>query len=136
MESHDACSERGYRGLLWLMQQREKNILAVCHGGLLNYTMNHHSKVVLADKRDEHDRQERRCITKRFGNCEIREFRMAVWDAGLFPTDEKDPLWKQQNDEKGRPSIIMEEVTMDVKKMHGLTANDSVHEVENVHTMT
>jgi len=126
LESHDECSERGYCGLIWLMQQREQNIMVVCHGGLLNYTMNNHSRVVLADKRDMQDGQERRCITKRFGNCEMREFRMAlVWDSDDFSMYGKDKECKQENGEKSRPMIIMEEVTMEMDDSYAMTDDDN-----------
>lgn len=76
------------------MQQSEENVLLVCHGGLLNYTMNSNDKVVLVDGRKVQDR----CITKRFGNCELREFIITAWE-----NDEHE--WK--------PVITLEEVSME-----------------------
>jgi len=104
LESREACSDRGYSGLLWIMQQREDNVLLVCHGGLLGYTMNHHSNVVLLDGRSVHSEKER-CITKRFGNCELREFVITVWEPSA-----KD---EQTNGLNGQPVITLEEVSMD-----------------------
>ncbi|KAL7530591.1 hypothetical protein ACHAWF_005055 [Thalassiosira exigua] len=83
LESRDVCSERGYKGLMWIMQQNEERILLVCHGGLLNLTMNNNPKVVLVDGRNaQRDEEKMRCITTRFGNCELREFIMTMWDCG------------------------------------------------------
>jgi hypothetical protein len=102
--------------------------MAVCHGGLLNYTMNYHSRVLLADKRDMQGCQERRCITKRFGNCEMREFRMAlVWDSDDFSMYENDKECKQENGEKSRPMIIMEEVTMEMNDSYAMTEDENVN---------
>jgi hypothetical protein len=126
LESQDNCSERGYCGLVWLMQQYEQNILAVCHGGLLNYTMNNHPKVVLLDKRNVHADQERRCITKRFGNCEMREFRMSmVWNSGDFPTYYKNSDFERETEENSGPVVIMEEVEMN--NSYFMTEDDRVN---------
>mmetsp|Transcript_24100 Transcript_24100/g.39490 ORF Transcript_24100/g.39490 Transcript_24100/m.39490 type:complete len:361 (+) Transcript_24100:41-1123(+) len=124
LESRDACSERGYSGLLWIMQQSEKNVLLVCHGGLLNYTMNNNSKVVLVDGREVQS-EKQRCITTRFGNCELREFIMTVWEPVL---DE------QNNGENTQPVITLEEVTM-VEGSHILNRNGSNDDEEKVETM-
>lgn len=113
-----------------MMQQREQNILAVCHGGLLNYTMNNHSKILLSDKRKFHNsEEERRCITKRFGNCEMREFQMAVLHDSndARPTEEKDLSCTQPNGEKSRPLIIMEEVTMEMNDLYALTDDENIN---------
>jgi len=77
LESRDACGQRGYSGLAWILQQHAENVLLCCHGGLLSYTLNSNEKVVLIDSRDAHERE--RCITKRFGNCEMREFIATAW---------------------------------------------------------
>mmetsp|Transcript_56113 Transcript_56113/g.119313 ORF Transcript_56113/g.119313 Transcript_56113/m.119313 type:complete len:342 (-) Transcript_56113:32-1057(-) len=104
LETRDACSERGYRGLLWIMRRCEKNVLLVCHGGLLNYTMNSNSNVVLVDGRKAHGDRER-CVTKRFGNCELREYVMTTWKRAT--------LDEQKNGEDEQPVITLEEVTME-----------------------
>eukprot|EP00571_Detonula_confervacea_P003871 CAMPEP_0172323230 /NCGR_PEP_ID=MMETSP1058-20130122/48215_1 /TAXON_ID=83371 /ORGANISM="Detonula confervacea, Strain CCMP 353" /LENGTH=320 /DNA_ID=CAMNT_0013039183 /DNA_START=46 /DNA_END=1008 /DNA_ORIENTATION=- len=128
LESRDACSERGYRGLLWMMQQREQNILLACHGGILNYTMNTHSKVVLVDGRKVHS-EKQRCITKRFGNCEMREFIMTVWDFDDYPTEETTELLDvQKNGEIMQPVITLEEVTMEMEESY--TLSDDEEKVE------
>ncbi len=80
LETRRDCSERGYRGLLWVMQQKEDNILLVCHGGLLNYMMNDHPKVVLVDGRRSEEDDLTRPVGERFGNCELREFIVSVWE--------------------------------------------------------
>ena len=71
LESREDCSERGYQGLLWVLQQPEQNVLLVGHGGLLNYTLNGHAIVVLIDGRKRQSNKdsgsdEVRCVTKRF----------------------------------------------------------------------
>mmetsp|Transcript_4961 Transcript_4961/g.10868 ORF Transcript_4961/g.10868 Transcript_4961/m.10868 type:complete len:332 (+) Transcript_4961:85-1080(+) len=105
LESIDDCSERGYRGLLWTLQQREDNVLVVCHGGLLSYTLNNNSKVVLIDGRKGPGEEEQRCITKRFGNCEMREFIMTAWE----------PDEQNNGDGDVQPVITLEEIAMEMK---------------------
>lgn len=119
LESSEACSNRGYQGLLWMMQQREEHILLVCHGGLLNYTMNSHSRVVLVDGRGravEHssEEEELRCITKRFGNCEMREFIMTVWDSDEYSINDETTDPKENGESIQQPVITLEEVTMEM----------------------
>lgn len=78
LECRDACGQRGFSGLKWILQQQNvDNVLLCCHGGLLSYTLNSNEKVVLIDSRDARERE--RCITKRFGNCEMREFIATAW---------------------------------------------------------
>jgi len=67
LESQDSCGERGYQGLLFLMNQPEEKIAVVTHGGILFYLMQHDC-VKLVDGRDESKR--------RFHNCELRSFIM------------------------------------------------------------
>ena len=113
LESREDCSERGYKGLLWVLNQPEQNVLLVGHGGLLNYTMNGHAKVVLVDGRQSSDNkgneseEEVRCITKRFGNCELREFIITAWDSAGYNND-NDGNNGSYNLE---PVITLEEVT-------------------------
>ena len=104
LEEHHSCSQRGYSGLLWMMQQQEKHMLLVCHGGLLNLTLNKNDNVVLLDKREVRSgsKKHHRCITKRFGNCEMREFIVTAWHS-------EDTIHTQQNG--GRPVLTLEEVT-------------------------
>ncbi len=117
-ESSDECAERGYRALLWLMDQRERKILVTCHGGLLSYTLNHNSKVILLDGRETHgdceETMSRRCTRKRFGNCEMREFDITVWalgdDNATFGAIESLDLLK--NGKIFQPLITLEEITM------------------------
>ena len=119
LENRDACGERGYRGLLWIMQQCEKNVLLVCHGGLLNLTMNSNSKVVLIDGRDTkvtdsnggESEEDHRCITKRFGNCELREFVVTVWDS----SNGNDAIIGDECDNIVDPVITLEEVSIDME---------------------
>ena len=108
LETREDCSKRGYRGLLWVLQQPEENVLLVGHGGLLNYTMNDHANVVLVDGRRQSNKgnecdDELRCITKRFGNCELREFIITAWDAACDDSESKNQV---------DPLITLEEVTL------------------------
>lgn len=80
LEPHHECSERGYQGLLWIMQQQETNILLVAHGGLLKMMMNDHPRVVVIDGRNKQQHQDvDRCVTQRFGNCELRSYIISIW---------------------------------------------------------
>ena len=78
--------------------------------------MNHNPKVVLVDGRKEHTKKQR-CITKRFGNCEMREFIMEAWDSsnvGNAAVSEG-----QINGEGMQPVLTLKEVDME-----GLYAED------------
>ena len=70
----------------------------------MNYTMNSNSKVVLVDRRKAHS-ENHRCITKRFGNCEMREFVMTAWEAEAT---------EQKNGDTEQPVITLEEVTLEM----------------------
>ena len=144
LEPRHECSERGYQGLLWVMQQKEDNILLVCHGGLLNYLMNDHPRVVLVDGRDENcsddDNEKSRSPGKRFGNCELREFIISLWDSNECSGEqERSSLDGTQrlSDEfvmKGvnndpQPVITLEEVSMSEKRenhVSGVDNNDAM----------
>eukprot|EP00557_Chaetoceros_sp_GSL56_P012823 CAMPEP_0176482794 /NCGR_PEP_ID=MMETSP0200_2-20121128/3567_1 /TAXON_ID=947934 /ORGANISM="Chaetoceros sp., Strain GSL56" /LENGTH=271 /DNA_ID=CAMNT_0017879137 /DNA_START=151 /DNA_END=966 /DNA_ORIENTATION=- len=71
LESEESCAERYYQGLLWLLRDREEEvILTVAHGGLLRFGMVDHPNVHVVDKRGKDQR--------RFGNCELREYEAHV----------------------------------------------------------
>jgi len=70
LESVEDCGERGYQGFLWLSQRQEDNILVVCHGGILRFSMSNNPNVIVVDKRDD--------TAKRFVNCELREYIMTL----------------------------------------------------------
>eukprot|EP00986_Skeletonema_menzelii_P005057 scaffold1782_cov153-Skeletonema_menzelii.AAC.13 len=110
LESREDCSERGYRGLLWVLKQPEQNVLLVGHGGLLNYTMNGHANVVLVDGRrpsyKDNESEEVRCITKRFANCELREFIITAWDSAGYNDDVRNGANELD------PVITLEEVAL------------------------
>lgn len=109
LEAHHECSERGYKGMLWIMQQTETNVLVVAHGGLLNMMMNDHPRVVLVDgRKKEPDMDSDRCVTQRFGNCELRSYVMSVWHNGTASEGTNvDPSLHEY-----QPIITLEEVTM------------------------
>jgi len=77
LESTDAVAERGVAGLRWLLHQRsEENLLLVAHGGLLRYTMEHAHCLL----RDERRNKDCRPVSARFGNCELRRYRLESID--------------------------------------------------------
>jgi glucosyl-3-phosphoglycerate phosphatase len=78
LESLEDCSERGYKGLCWIMERPEEAILLVCHGGILRYTMNDHGSVRVVDGRNV-EKMEGRHVQARFGNCELRRYAIA-WE--------------------------------------------------------
>jgi broad specificity phosphatase PhoE len=81
LESRDACSERGYQGLCWVMERPEEAILLACHGGILLYTMNHHAMVRVVDGRTKQMEGNNRHVQARFLNCELRRYSIAWEDA-------------------------------------------------------
>jgi len=68
LEAQSDCGERGYQGILWLMQREEHKVLVVTHGGILRFLMVDHPNVKVVDSRKESG--------ERFGNCELREYEM------------------------------------------------------------
>lgn len=81
MENLDDAAERGYLGLKWLLERPEENILLVSHGGILRYLMERHPLIVVRDARSlPVDKP----AISRFGNCEMRNYRIAWGD----PTEE------------------------------------------------
>ena len=102
LEPYHECSERGYQGLLWIMQQKEVNVLLVAHGGLLKMMMNDHPRIVLLDGRKKqlnHDVS--RCVSERFGNCELRSYIISVWKSETEITNSHDG---------SQPIVTLEEV--------------------------
>lgn len=107
LEDKDECANRGYNGLLWIAKQPEQKVMVACHGGVLNLTLNTNRNIVLLDRRRKTDSdEEQRCITKRFGNCEMREFVMTGWAADDV----------QQDGEGQQVVLTLEEVTMELQK--------------------
>ena len=76
MESFEACAERGYLGLEWLMGRPEEHIFLVGHGGILRYMMNLHPHIQLRDQRTG---PRERPVDSRFDNCELRRYVMS-WE--------------------------------------------------------
>uniref|UniRef100_A0A7S2EFN8 Phosphoglycerate mutase n=1 Tax=Trieres chinensis TaxID=1514140 RepID=A0A7S2EFN8_TRICV len=73
LEDESECAERGYRGLIWLAQRKEDDILVVSHGGILRFTMNQHPNIRMEEGR-KCSGKEKRDVGARFGNCELREY--------------------------------------------------------------
>jgi len=69
LESQSDCAERGYQGILWLIQRKEHKVLVVTHGGILRFLMVDHPNVKVIESRKEEE--------KRFENCELREYEMS-----------------------------------------------------------
>jgi Histidine phosphatase superfamily (branch 1) len=89
LEDKRACGERGYHGLTGLMRRDERRMLLVAHGGLLRLVMAEHPNVIVRDERSAAEtvsptstaagtttHVERRASHARFGNCELRRYRM------------------------------------------------------------
>lgn len=108
LEAQHECGERGYQGLLWIMQQQETNVLLVAHGGLLKMMMNDHPRVVLVDGRSQQRNKDvARCVTQRFGNCELRSYIVSVWKNEAVCSNNEGPMHEHQ------PIVTLEEVTME-----------------------
>ncbi|KAL7513536.1 hypothetical protein ACHAXN_012009 [Cyclotella atomus] len=113
LEPHHECSERGYKGLLWIMQQNETNILLVAHGGLLKMMMNDHPRVVLVDGRNKHPSNDMdRCVSQRFGNCELRSYIISAWKNEAEIADDATAINAESSLHKTQPVITLEEVTI------------------------
>lgn len=80
LERQEDCAERGYQGLLWAACRSETNVLIVSHGGLLRFCMELHPLVKIHDQRDS--------TSRRFGNCEIREYDMTLEFKDISENDE------------------------------------------------
>jgi hypothetical protein len=84
--------------------------------------LNNNPKVVLVDGRDTDDDNGEgtttmRCTTKRFGNCEMREFVMTAWVSGdddNVTDGEIESLDVRNNGDGFQPVITLEEVTMEI----------------------
>lgn len=98
IEEFDACAERGYQGLCWLMERPEECILLVAHGGILRFTMNMHPHVKLVDQRTGANEKP---IESRFDNCELRRYTLS-W--------EEDEEGGEDNDSGGKRPIVLTQV--------------------------
>lgn len=97
LEEQVDCGHRGYDGLCWLLNRSEDNILLVCHGGILRFTMNLNPSVVVVDARTESSRE--RDVKGRFGNCELRRYELD-WGG-------------ETNDQNGaKPTVVLTEVDL------------------------
>ena len=113
LESEEECAERGYLGLLWLMEQTESSILVTTHGGLLRFVMNQHPHVRMFDGRNstnttqleesQNTSNDARCVKGRFGNCELREFTVTL--EGTTENTRASESW--------RPIVTLTEITRD-----------------------
>ena len=84
LEDAGACAQRGYRGLLWVLQQPEDSALVVAHGGIFSFLMDEpgHPLVRMLGENEQAEvgaerrqqQQKHATGTARFGNCELREY--------------------------------------------------------------
>lgn len=81
LECTKACGERGYQGLCWIKDRPEQSILLVSHGGLLRHTLTEHPYVQLRDGRNQSHHHEKREVSDRFTNGELRKFHLS-WNDG------------------------------------------------------
>jgi broad specificity phosphatase PhoE len=111
MESQHECAERGYQGLLWLMNQPEQNILLVGHGGIFRFLFQLHPQIQLVDDRSE-DQKSNRTVDARFANCELREYTVEAKQATGTPplVDSKTMSSKSELKHDLRPVIELVEV--------------------------
>eukprot|EP00525_Craspedostauros_australis_P014160 CAMPEP_0198120242 /NCGR_PEP_ID=MMETSP1442-20131203/28383_1 /TAXON_ID= /ORGANISM="Craspedostauros australis, Strain CCMP3328" /LENGTH=262 /DNA_ID=CAMNT_0043778857 /DNA_START=69 /DNA_END=854 /DNA_ORIENTATION=- len=72
LETYEACADRGYLGLCWLMGRSEQNILLVAHGGLLRFMMTMQPNVQMRDMRKT--TKTNPLCDDRFDNCEVRRY--------------------------------------------------------------
>jgi broad specificity phosphatase PhoE len=77
LEDPQECVNRAYEGLLWIGSQPLQSTLVVTHGGLLSHILSgkHHPNIQLQDGRPPTHRN-KRPISARFANAEIREFQL------------------------------------------------------------
>jgi broad specificity phosphatase PhoE len=75
LETNEACRERGYEGLKWVLGRPESRVFLVSHGGILRYTMEFEDKVVVNDERTF---SSERTAKDRFENCEVRRYRLSL----------------------------------------------------------
>ena len=122
LEEHHDCGERGYKGLVWLLQQPQRHILICAHGGILRFVMNDNSNVVVLDGRREtqqtsdKEEEEVRCSKSRFSNCEVREYIMTAWESTTTEDVVSSNIERQNGDDRlmnqQQPVITLEEVCM------------------------
>ena len=127
IEPSQECRERGYLGFQWILEQPSHEcILLVAHGGILRYTMQDFAeKVVVQDGRrgpavaEEEGRSNeddthstpvlptRRTSCSRFGNCELRRYRIEWMDNDLDNTKSTD------DSTSGTRRILLTELSID-----------------------
>eukprot|EP00977_Amphora_coffeiformis_P028156 scaffold34710_cov208-Amphora_coffeaeformis.AAC.2 len=78
-ETPEACRERGFQGLSWMLSRSESRILLASHGGVLRQLMAEFpDKVIMCDGRSEGNE---RPVVERFENCEVRRYSLEWEDA-------------------------------------------------------
>ena len=126
IEPFQECRERGYLGFQWILEQQSHEcILLVAHGGILRYTMQDFAeKVVVQDGRRGHtDAEEegrsnedeppstvqskRRTSCSRFGNCELRRYRIEWMD------NDVDNAKSTDDSTSGTRRILLTELSID-----------------------
>lgn len=123
LETHRACSERGYQGLGWLLSRPEDRILLVTHGGILRFTMTEHPRVQVRDGRSHNTSDSpsvasappsttaaaaTRHVHERFTNCELRRYRIQWQEEDAVENNTGD-----DEDTDSRRTILMTELDVD-----------------------
>jgi broad specificity phosphatase PhoE len=127
LETRESCRQRGYDGLHWILARPESKVLLVCHGGILNYTMNDlPEKVKVVDGRRTQQQQQQsqhqkeatkmtrtRASSARFSNCELRRYRME-WDIAMIPGEQSSSSHSELPDYNNK-RIILTELDLEVE---------------------
>jgi broad specificity phosphatase PhoE len=130
LETREACRQRGYEGLHWILKRPENKVLLVCHGGILNYTMNDlPEKVKVIDGRRQGRQRHQppelqksdvtttktrttRTSSCRFSNCELRRYRME-WDSTAISTEESSSSSSSSSSAPPVTRIILTELDLE-----------------------
>ena len=76
LETDEAARERAYRAVRWAWERPEQELALVAHGGLFMLCFDHqHPGLQVVSSSTG-------AASKRFGNCELRTFRLALRDDG------------------------------------------------------
>jgi len=82
LETPEACSQRAYESLLWVVAREETEVAVVAHGGLFHQMTNGLPELIKCDK----------VASERFHNCELRTLRLR-WEESTSDDDTKMVLY-------------------------------------------
>jgi broad specificity phosphatase PhoE len=115
LETPEACRERGYQGLRWIMKHRvEQSALLVSHGALLKYTLTEHPNVVLRDGRQPSNgaSEPLRCIRQRYHNGEVRRYHMELVNSSEKANTYRNPESRSQTEEDNGDSNLCDIIVL------------------------